>query len=662
MRRIVLALLITSTFPALALAAAEAVPAAAPVPIPSALVADGLPPVSRALAAEVARYTEFRSASFVDWHPVDHQMLISTRFGNTQQIHRVKNPGGDRTQLTFAAEPVANATYEPVAGKYLLFVKDQGGDEFTQVYRQDLADGRITRLTDGGRSQNANVRWSRRGDRIAYDSTRRNGTDSDLYVMDPLHPESDRRVLAVQGGGWNVTDWSPDDRRLLALEQVSVNESRLWSVDLNEGTKTRVSPESAEPTVWRSGIFHPDGKRAYVLTDRDSETTYLAILDLATGKVQRVSGKSGWDVERFDLSHDGRTLAFTINEEGLSKLFLLDTATGAEREVKSVPVGVIGRFAFHPDGKLLAFSVGSSAAPSDVYALDLSQDNVARWTQSETGGMVLALPGPEVVRWKSFDGREISGFLYRPAARFAGPRPVLVSIHGGPEAQARPNFMSRWSYLLDQLGVALLEPNVRGSTGYGKTFVKLDNGMSRDGAVQDIGALLDWIGHQPGLDASRVMVYGGSYGGFMSLASATQFSDRLRGAIDVVGISNFATFLNHTESYRRDLRRVEYGDERIPEMRAYFERTAPLANAGKITKPLFVIQGANDPRVPRGEAEQIVAATRKNGIPVWYLLGTNEGHGFNKKENQDYLFFAMIEFLNRYLLPEQVPATAAARP
>lgn len=654
MRRLILALLLAPTFPVLATTAG------ASVPIPPALVADGLPPVSAELAAEVARYTEFRSAGFVAWHPVERQMLITTRFGNTNQIHRVKAPGGDRTQLTFGAEPVANASYEPTAGRYLLFLKDQGGDEFTQIYRQDLADGRITRLTDGGRSQNGNIRWSRKGDRIAYDSTRRNGADADLYVMDPLKPQAERRLLENRGGGWSASDWSPDDRRLLVVESVSVNETRLWSVDVEDGTKTRVSPESSEPTVWRAAEFHPDGRRAYVLTDRDSEVAYVALLDLATGKIARVSAPRSWDVERFELSKDGETLAFTVNEEGVSKLFLLDTASGAERPVAGVPVGVIGRIDFHPDGKQLAFSVGSSAAPSDAYSVELASGAVLRWTESETGGVMLALPDPEVVRWKSFDGREISGFLYRPAARFTGRRPVLVVIHGGPEAQARPRFMSRWSYLLEQLGVALLEPNVRGSTGYGKTFVKLDNGMARDGAVQDIGALLDWIEGQPNLDPARVMVYGGSYGGFMSLAAATQFSDRLRGAIDVVGISNFATFLENTEDYRRDLRRVEYGDERDPEMRAYFERTAPLTNAGKITKPLFVIQGANDPRVPRGEAEQIVAATRKNGVPVWYLLGTNEGHGFDRKENQDYQFFAMVQFLERYLLPEKETATAGA--
>ena len=654
MRRILLALLFAPSVSAFSLAAGG------PFPIPPALVADGLPPVSGELASEVARYTEFRSASFVAWHPVEPQILISTRFSNTNQIHRVKTPGGDRNQLTFAAEPVSFATYEPTAGKYLLFLKDQGGDEFSQIYRQDLADGRITLLTDGGRSQNGNIRWSRKGDRIAYDSTRRNGADADLYVMDPLNPETERRLLENRGGGWSVVDWSPDDRRLLVVEGVSVNETRLWSVEVADGKKTRVSPEGAEPTVWRSAEFHPDGKRAYVVTDRDAEVAYLALLDLSTGKVQRVSASRSWDVERFELSRDGGTLAFTVNEEGLSKLFLLDTGTGAEREVGGVPVGVIGRMGFHPDGRQLAFSVGSSAAPSDVYSVDRAGGSVFRWTESETGGVMLALPDPEVVRWKSFDGREISGFLYRPASRFAGRRPVLVMIHGGPESQARPRFMSRWSYLLDQLGVALLEPNVRGSTGYGKTFVKLDNGMLRDGAVQDIGALLDWIGRQPHLDPSRVMVYGGSYGGFMSLAAATQYSDRLRGAIDVVGISNFTTFLENTEDYRRDLRRVEYGDERDPQMRAYFERTAPLTNAGKITKPLFVIQGVNDLRVLRGEVEQIVATTRKNGVPVWYLLGTNEGHGFDRKENQDYLFFATIEFLQRYLLPEREAATAGA--
>jgi dipeptidyl aminopeptidase/acylaminoacyl peptidase len=648
MRRTVLALLLA---PLAAAAAALAADEAALAP-PSSLVADNMPAVPRAVVDEIGRYTEFRSAGFADWHPVEHQLLIATRFGNTNQIHRVKVPGGDRTQLTFFPEPITGADYEPVAGKYFLFTKDKGGDEFRQLYRADLADGKITLLSDGGRSQNGGIEWSHKGDRIAYGSTRRNGTDRDIYVMDPTNRESDRELLEVQGGGWGVADWSPDDSKLLLDEGISVNESRLWLVDLATGEKTRVTPEDKEQVAWSNAEFHPDGKHAYVVTDRGEEFAYIGLLDLDKKTVKRVSAPRNWDVDGFDITNDGRTIAFDVNEAGLSKLYLLDTATGTEKAVAGVPVGVFGNLGFHPDGKLLAFAVASPRIPSDVYSLELSTGKVERWTNSEVGPVVLeGLPDAEVIRWKSFDEREITGFLYRPAKRFTGKRPVVIIIHGGPEGQAQPTFRGRWNYLLDQLGVAIVEPNVRGSTGYGKTFVKLDNGMKREDSVKDIGALLDWIAGQPDLDASRVMIYGGSYGGYMTLAVSTHYSDKIRGSVDIVGISNFNTFLTNTESYRRDLRRVEYGDERDAEMHAFFERMAPLNNASKIGKPLLVVQGANDPRVPKTEAEQIVATVRKGQTPVWYLLGLNEGHGFAKKENSDYLFYATIEFMKKYVLP-----------
>ena len=647
MRRTVFALLLA---PLAATTAALAADEAVLAP-PSSLVADGLPAVPRALVDEVGRYTEFRSAGYVDWHPVEHQLLIATRFGNTTQIHRVRMPGGDRTQLTFFPEPVTGALYEPTAGKYFLFTKDRGGDEFRQIYRADLGDGQITLLSDGGRSQNGNIVWSNAGDRIAYGSTRRNGADRDLYVMDPLRREADRRVLEVQGGGWGVDDWSPDDKQLLASEGISVNESRLWLVDVATGAKTRVTPEDKEQVAWGDAFFHPDGKHAYVVTDRGEEFAYLGLLDLAAKTVKRVSAPRSWDVEGFDVTRDGRTIAFTVNEAGLSKLYLLDTASGAERAVEGVPAGVIGNLGFHPDGTQLAFGIASPRIPSDVYSLELASGKVERWTNSEVGPVVLDdLPDAEVIRWKSFDEREITGFLYRPAKRFTGKRPVVIIIHGGPEGQAQPTFRGRWNYLLDQLGIAIVEPNVRGSTGYGKTFVKLDNGMQREDSVKDVGALLDWIAQSPDLDASRVLIYGGSYGGYMTLAVSTNYSDRIRASVDLVGISNFNTFLANTEDYRRDLRRVEYGDERDPEMHAFFERIAPLNNAGKIGKPLFVVQGANDPRVPKTEAEQIVATVRRGQAPVWYLLGLNEGHGFAKKENSDYLFFAVVEFIKKYVL------------
>jgi dipeptidyl aminopeptidase/acylaminoacyl peptidase len=227
---------------------------------------------------------------------------------------------------------------------------------------------------------------------------------------------------------------------------------------------------------------------------------------------------------------------------------------------------------------------------------------------------------------------------------------VIVNIHGGPEAQFRPGFAGRQNYLINELGCAMIFPNVRGSAGYGKTYVKLDNGFRREDSYKDIAALFDWIKTQPQLAADRIMVTGGSYGGHMTLAVATYYADRIRCALDVVGMSNLRTFLEHTESYRRDLRRVEYGDERDPKMREFMERTAPLNNAQKITKPLFVVSGANDPRVPKTEADQIVDTLKKQGTPAWYLLAKDEGHGFAKKKNADFQFYATVQFIREYLL------------
>jgi len=639
--------------PAAAPAAAQRADSAAGRTIePSAnLVADGVPAIPARLADEVRRYTEYRSAGFADWHPTRREMLVVTRFGNTPQLHHVRAPGAARTQLTFFEEPVAGGSWEPRAGRYVVFGRDVGGDEFTQLYRRDAASGEVALLTDGGRSQNGGVAWSTAGDRIAYGSTRRNGADRDLYVMDPADPKTDRRVLEVRGGGWSVSDWSPDDRRLLVTEFRSVNDSRLWLVDVASGTKTLVTPDTAEQTAWGSARFDAAGTGLWVTSDRGGEFRRLAHLDLATRRLVPLTADIPWDVASLELTRDGRTLAFTTNENGVAKLYLLDTATRRRRAVPGLPIGGVGGLAWRPDGGELGFTVATARSPGDAWSLDARTLKLARWTESETGGLVTdSLPLPELVGWTSFDGREISGFLYRPPARFTGRRPVIVSIHGGPESQSTPGFIGRWNYFLNELGVALLFPNVRGSTGYGKTFVKLDNGTDRLNSVKDIGALLDWIPSQPGLDSARVMVTGGSYGGYMTLAVATTYDARIRCALDVVGISHLGTFLRNTESYRRDLRRAEYGDERDPATRAWMDRTAPLANAARITKPLFVVQGANDPRVPRSEAEQMVATVKRNGTPVWYLLAMDEGHGFRKKSNADFQFYATVAFVREHLL------------
>jgi dipeptidyl aminopeptidase/acylaminoacyl peptidase len=614
------------------------------------LVAEGIPPVPAALVEEVRRYTEARAASLAAWHPTRREILVSTRFGNVPQLHHVARPGGARRQLTFFDEPIGSATFEPREGRSFLFLKDVGGNEFTQVYRYDLEGGAVTLLTDGGRSQNSLPLWSPDGGLVAFGSTMRNGADRDVWVMDPADPESRRMVMENAGGGWWVLDWSPDGSTLLVMEYESVSRSHLWTVDVASGRRTRVTPETADTVSYGAAVF-ADGGSLFVTTDRGREFRTLARLDLASGALAPLTADIPWDVEGIELAHDRRTLAFTTNEAGISRLYLMDVASGERRRMDAVPVGLVGGLAWHRSGTELGFSLNSARSPTDAYSLDVRTGEVTRWTESEMGGLDPEdLSEPELVRWTSFDGLEITGFLYRPPARFTGPRPVVVNIHGGPESQARPGFQGRTNYLLNELGVAVIYPNVRGSTGFGKTFVRLDNGLLRENSVRDVGALLDWLATRPELDEDRVMVTGGSYGGYMTFATATHYPERIRSALAVVGISHFGTFLRNTESYRRDLRRAEYGDERDPEIAAFFERISPLNNADRIAKPLFVVQGGNDPRVPLSEAEQIVERVREVGTPVWYLMARDEGHGFRKKGNVDFQFYATVLFLRETLL------------
>lgn len=615
------------------------------------LVASGLPEIPAEIAEAVGCYTEFRTASLASWHPTRREILITTRFGDSLQVHEVRFPMGARRQLTFFPDRVTGASWPRRSADYLVFTKDQGGDEFDQLQRLDLATGAVSRLTSGGRSQNSLGPWSHQGDRLAFGSTRRNGADRDIYVMDPKDAASTRMVLEVKGGGWSAVDWSPDDSKLVVSESLSVNESYLWLVDVATGAKRLATPKGQEQVAYAGALFTADGKGLFVTTDRESEFKRLARLDLASGEHTYLTAHIPWDVEDFALSPDGLSIAFVTNEEGLSVLHLLDTKTGTEKPAPKLPLGLVSGLVWHENGRDLGFDSSSVHAPADVYSLDVVTGALERWTESETGGLDAAtFSEPELVRWKSFDGKTISGFLYKPPPRFAGPRPVIITIHGGPESQSRPAFQGRSNYFLEELGVAVLYPNVRGSTGFGKSFVKLDNGVLREDSVKDIGALLDWIPTRADLDASRVMVTGGSYGGYMTLAVATHYDAKLRCSLDVVGISNFVTFLQNTESYRRDLRRVEYGDERDPAMREYLLGIAPANHARAITKPLFVVQGKNDPRVPWTESEHMVATVKKNGGPVWYLLANDEGHGFAKKKNQDFQFYATVAFIREYLL------------
>jgi dipeptidyl aminopeptidase/acylaminoacyl peptidase len=620
------------------------------------LVVENIPPIPAAIAEKANQYGEFRSAGLQDWDPVKREMLIGTRFADVPQIHRVKMPGGDRTQLTFFPDRTGGAHFGP-KGDYFTFSKDIGGGEWFQIYRYDLATGNVTLLTDG-KSRNTGRSFAHHDNRFAYSSTRRTGQDTDIWIMDPTNPKTDKMLLQLQGGGWGVADWSPDNKSLLIVEGISANKSNLWLADVATGEKKLVTPKSDGEVAYSGGPFSKDGKGFYSTTDRDSEFQRLAYFDLATMNPSYLTTDIKWDVDEVELSDNGKTLAFVTNEDGISKLYLLDTNTRQYRLVSGIPTGLIGGLSFHKNNRDLGFVVTSARSTADVYSLDVTTGKVERWTFSETGGLNTAnFSEPQLIKWQTFDGKTISGFLYMPdAKKFPGKRPVIVNIHGGPEGQYRPGFLGRNNFYLDEMGVALIFPNVRGSSGYGKTFLKLDNGPNRDHTHKDIGALLDWIAKNPALDSSKTMITGGSYGGYMTWAIAYEYNDKICCTLPIVGPSNLVTLLEHTEAYRRDLRRVEYGDERDPKIREYLEKTAPLNNSEKIRKPVYAVVGKNDPRVPWTESRQMLDKLKGNGITTWFLMANDEGHGYGKKKNQDYLFYSTIMYVRQFLLGENVAA------
>ena len=623
--------------------------------IPENLVVEGIPPIPAALKRDASRYMEFRTAAFVAWHPVRREMLIGTRFSDTLQLHIVAQPGGARRQVTFSPEPVAGGQFEPRQGRFVVFSQDVGGGEFYQLLRLDLADGRTTLLTDG-RSRNGNARFSRDGRWLFHNSTRRNGRDTDVWRVDPRDPGSARSLLEVSGGGWAVLDVNEDGSQVLVQNRRSITDSELHLFDVERRKLTRLTPAHGRPVSYAAARLSRDGRSVLATSDLDAEFLRLVRIDVATGNItpliRDASKVANWDVEAFEVSPDGELLAFAVNENGSSRLSLLNLGSGKVRPVPGIPSGVMTGLEWHENGRDLGFSLAHAQSPSDAYSVDVKTGRLTRWTESETGGVpAKAFREPELVTVQSFDRLKVSAFVYRPdPARFQGRRPVVVIIHGGPESQSRPGFMARYNYLLNELGVALLVPNVRGSAGYGKRFLTLDDGFLREDSVKDIGAFLDWVRTDAGLDSDRVAVMGGSYGGYMTLASLVHYSDRFRCGVDIVGISNFVTFLTNTQDYRRDLRRVEYGDERDPAMRAHLEKISPLNQAHRIRVPLMVVQGKNDPRVPLSEAEQMVKAVRANGQTCAYLMAKDEGHGFAKKPNADFQFLGTLLFLREHLL------------
>jgi len=628
---------------------------------PEALTMTGIPPVPSTLPARVGQYTEFKGAGLLDWSPDGDSLLVTFLRNNRTQLHASVGPGQPLRPLTSSPEPTRTGAYLPSDADIVVFERDVGGSETSRVFRLDLKTGVETPLTDEKlrcdmgpftRSGTAILVSCSRVDRNAGGNVERTqGVTVDFALLD-VRSGGTRATGSMQGAGWFPLDIAPDDRTVLLLRYRSASDSEVWTLDLANGKSRRLLPREGEPPAFYVGVgFAPDGRRIFVSTDRNGEFVQLYRYDPASNAFEGVTTDIPWGVTGVSLTRDRSKLAAITNENGRGVPRVYDASTLKPVAVPPQAGVNVSATQLSPDGRRLAYSGSSATAPSEVRVIDLGSQQAALWAAADKAGMdTSAFQPKEVIQWKSFDGRMISGLIQRPPAKFTGKRPVLIEIHGGPEAQAQVSFSGRFNYIINEMGIAFIEPNVRGSTGFGKTFHTLDNGKLREDSVKDIGALLDWIATQPDLDASRVVVQGGSYGGYMANAVSAHYSDRIRGAMPAVGISNFVSFLERTESYRRDLRRTEYGDERDPAMRDFLISISPLTNADKIKAPLFVIHGRNDPRVPVQEAEQIAATVAKNGVPVWVMIAENEGHGFAKKENADYLFYARVLFLEKFLL------------
>lgn len=626
----------------------------ATVPIPANIKVEDMPPIPQSIADGFARYAQFRQALLMGWHPTKRQMLIETSFNSNPpllQFHFVDGPQRERRQLTWLKSGVSDqiaASFDPADGNTFVFPTDPAGGEFGSLYRFDLATGETTLVTEA-KIHFAPV-WSRQGRWLAYDSKERNGKDRDLYVIEPSNPSTKRRLGDFEGS-WIPEDWSPDGATLLAIEFPANDEMYLWTINIKTGEKKAITVHGGAKEAWYSARFSNDGKNIYAVGEHGGESPRLWRCDVANCHWTPVS-PDGVALTRDDvaLSSDGSLAAYAVSRGSSTDLQVLDLTTLKARPLPDIPKGTVTRIAWRSKSREVGFTLASVRSQGDVYSVDTSLGTLTRWTTSETTFNADSLPAPEVISWKSFDGETISGVLYRPAGKFTGPRPVEIYIHGGPDQHENARWQGRSNYQLNELGMAIIAPNVRGSSGFGRKFSELDNGRGREGAIKDIGTLLDWIATRPDLDKNRVVLVGPSYGGWLALEAGIAYNDRIRGIIEGAGITNFVTFLEQTDPARQDNRREEYGDERDPDMRKFLLSISPITRATELKKPMLIVQAGKDPRVPVDQGMELVRGLKANNTTVWYEEVTNANHENIGPLGGDYVLYSWELFFKTFVL------------
>lgn len=614
----------------------------------------GIPKLSNQKKSLLDCYLKNSPVYFNDWSSDNKAMLVRKRKEDTFQIFYLNQAKGILKQLTHFKEPVTRlrSTKNPKMNGFVYDI-NIGGNEQNQIYYYDLSNGSSHLITDGT-SKNDFSLWNHAGNELVYSSNAINQIDFHIFstkITADLKIEN--KLLFKAAGKWYPVCWSLDDRFLIISKFISALQAEPHLLEVATGQLTKLYPSNKKVFFTRL-LFSKLNNQLYIVSDEDTDFLKLRLYDILTGEQQLLTEKLNWNIESIALDKTGNHLAFICNENGYYKLYLMDTKTYEYKPLSDIPKGQVTQIKFDETGNFLAMNISSYSNANEVFVYDIKNLKITQWTFINAPSTEeITFAKPSLIHYPSFDNvngkkRQIPAFCYLPDKQ--GSFPTLIHIHGGPESQFEPNYHPFFQYLINQLGIAIIAPNVRGSWGYGKKYIALDDGFKREDSVKDIGALLDWIAANPNLNEKQVGVMGGSYGGYMVYAALIHYAKRLTCGISRVGISNFVTFLENTKAYRRDIRREEYGDERIPEMRKFLHEISPTTNAHKISKPMLIVQGGNDPRVPESEAKQMYDSLTNNGIPVWYILAKDEGHGFKKKKNIDYYHKVAISFLKQYLL------------
>lgn len=607
-------------------------------------------------ASDFARYLNVRSAYGPAFSPDGATVAFLTDITGVAEAWRVEASAGLFTpgwpdQLTFGGERVSRVVYAP-NDRRLLVCEDSGGSELTQLYVLSPDGAELRHVAGAPNTICAFGGWAPDGLRIVYASNARDAHYFDIYERDMTTGET--RMFALPDGTYWPERYSPDGRSILIARYETFFRDQLILLDCETGAARALTPEPTEEHAEHANpAWSADRKGLYLLSDAGRDIRQLAWLELASGAIRYLTDQA-WDAEALAVSDDGARLALVTNENGYSQLALYDVRDGwdARRALPTPDLGscVLSDLTWSPDGKRLAFARQSSIAPLDIWTLDIATGALTQITRSATGGVAReSFVEPSLVHYPTFDGREIPAFLYRPRSARSeshAPQPAIISVHGGPESQYRPIFNPIVQYFVAS-GYVVLAPNVRGSTGYGHAYMSLDDVRKRMDSVADLRHAALWLASEGIAGAQRMAVMGGSYGGFMTLAAVTSYPELWAAAVDIVGIANFVTFLENTSAWRRKLREAEYGS--LERDHDFLAEISPIHKVDRIRAPLFVVHGANDPRVPVGEAEQIVASLRSRGRPVEYQRYEDEGHGLNKRANRLIAYPAIARFLDHHI-------------